>query len=48
VVGRTLKDAPELDLIVWQGGKYREVRPNVPGHLFGVDIPDYSPYPQAQ
>jgi hypothetical protein len=41
---RTLKNTPELDLILWQGDAYHELRPNVPGHLFGVDIGDYSPY----
>jgi hypothetical protein len=42
--GRTLKDTPQLDLIVWQGDGYHELHPYVPGHLFGVDIGDYSPY----
>jgi tetratricopeptide (TPR) repeat protein len=41
--GRNLKDTPELDLIVWQGDAYRELRPNLPGHLFGADIGNYSP-----
>jgi hypothetical protein len=47
VFGRTLKDTQELDLIVWQGDGYRELKPNILGHLFGVDIGDYSPYSQA-
>ena len=41
--GRALKDAPELDLIVWQGNGYHEITASPPGHLFGVDIHDYSP-----
>jgi tetratricopeptide (TPR) repeat protein len=41
---RTLKDTPELDLIVWQGDAYHELRPYVSGHLFGVNIADYNPY----
>jgi len=41
---RTLKDTLELDLIVWQGDAYHELRPYVPGHLFGVNIADYNPY----
>jgi tetratricopeptide (TPR) repeat protein len=40
---RGLKDTPELDLIVWHGGAYREFKPSPPNHLFGVDIDDYSP-----
>ncbi len=45
--GRTLKDTPELDIIVWQGDAYHELKPSVPGHLFGVNIDDYNPYSQA-
>ena len=40
--GRDMKDT-ELELIVWQGDAYHEIRANPPGHLFGVDIGDYSP-----
>lgn len=32
-----------LDLIVWQGGRYREFTPNPPNHLFGVEMGDYPP-----
>jgi len=40
--GRGLKDTPELDLIVWQCDAYREFKPNLPGHLFKVDMKDYT------
>jgi tetratricopeptide (TPR) repeat protein len=39
--GRLSKDTPELDLIVWQGGAYREFKPSPPQHLFGVDLANY-------
>jgi tetratricopeptide (TPR) repeat protein len=39
---RTLKETPEMDLIVWQGNAYREIAANPPRHLFGVDIDTYS------
>jgi tetratricopeptide (TPR) repeat protein len=32
---------PELDLIVWQGDEYREIKANPPNHRFGVDIGNY-------
>jgi hypothetical protein len=35
--------APVLDLIVWQGSSYHEVRANPPNHQFGVDFGDYRP-----
>ena len=41
--GRNLKDTRDLDLIVWQGGSYREVTASPPKHLFGVSIENYSP-----
>lgn len=41
--GRELKSAPELDLIVWQGDAYREFKPSVPDHRFGLDFGDYPP-----
>lgn len=40
--GRGLKDTPELDLIVWQDGAYREFKPSLPTHRFGVDMGDYT------
>lgn len=40
--GRDLKSTPDLDLIVWQYHRtYREFKPNVPGHRFGVAFGDY-------
>jgi tetratricopeptide (TPR) repeat protein len=39
--GRELTSTPEMDLIVWQGDAYHELKPSVPGHRFGVDIGDY-------
>jgi len=34
---------PELDLIVWQGSAYHEIKASPPNHLFGVDFVDYRP-----
>ena len=34
---------PELDLIVWQGSAYHEIKASPPNHLFGVDFGDYQP-----
>ena len=39
--GRGLKDTPELDLIVWQGDGYHELKPAPPNHLFGADFGDF-------
>jgi tetratricopeptide (TPR) repeat protein len=41
--GRGMRGVPELDLIVWQGDGYREIKASPPNHLFGVDIGDYTP-----
>jgi hypothetical protein len=41
IYGRELKQTPELDLIVWHGGAYREFKPSPPRHRFGVDFGDY-------
>ncbi len=41
--GRELKDTPEMDLIVWQGGAYHEFKASPPNHLFGLDFRDYLP-----
>jgi hypothetical protein len=43
IYGRDLKNTPELDLIVWQGDAYRELKPGPPEHRFGVDFGDYRP-----
>jgi tetratricopeptide (TPR) repeat protein len=40
--GRSLKETPALDLIVWQGDAYREITASPPKHLFGVNIDNYS------
>jgi tetratricopeptide (TPR) repeat protein len=34
-------DSPELDLIVWQGTGYHEIKASPPKHLFGADFGDY-------
>ena len=31
----------EMDLIVWQGSSYREIKASPPNHKFGVDFGDY-------
>jgi tetratricopeptide (TPR) repeat protein len=33
---------PEMDLIVWQGDAYHEIKASPPNHRFGVDFGDYS------
>jgi len=40
---RDSKQSPELDLIVWQGSAYREIKASPPNHRFGVDFGDYKP-----
>lgn len=40
---RGLLAGPELDLIVWQGGNYHEIKASPPDHRFGVDFGDYRP-----
>jgi hypothetical protein len=40
---RGLKSSPEMDLVVWQGDAYREVKASPPNHLFGVPMGDYLP-----
>ena len=39
---RDSDDNPELDLIVWQDGKYKEIKTSPPRRRFGVNIVDYS------
>jgi S1-C subfamily serine protease len=36
-------DTPDLDLIVWQGNAYHEIKASPPNHRFGVDFGDYKP-----
>ena len=43
VYGRDLKTTPELDLIVWHDGAYREFKASPPSHRFGVPFGDYVP-----
>jgi tetratricopeptide (TPR) repeat protein len=40
---RDSQEAPELDLIVWQGNAYREIKSSPPNRRFGVDFGDYKP-----
>jgi hypothetical protein len=35
---------PEMDLVVWQGDAYREIKASPPNHMFGVDMGDYLPH----
>ena len=39
--GREVKSTPELDLIVWQGDAYHEIKSSPPDHRFGVAFGDY-------
>jgi hypothetical protein len=32
---------PELDLIVWQGNAFHEIKASPPDHRFGVDFGDF-------
>ena len=38
---RDLISGPELDVIVWQGKSYNEIKASPPQHLFGVNFGDY-------
>jgi hypothetical protein len=38
---RDLQTSPELDLIVWQGNAYHEIKASPPERRFGVDFGDY-------
>lgn len=40
---RDSQEAPELDLIVWQGNAYHEIKSSPPNRRFGVDFGDYKP-----
>ena len=40
---RDSESVPVLDLIVWQGTEYHEIKANPPNHLFGTDFGDYRP-----
>ena len=34
----SLVNGPELDLTVWQGDGYHQIKASPPNHLFGVDF----------
>jgi tetratricopeptide (TPR) repeat protein len=38
---RSLSDSPEMEIILWDGQIYREIKANRPGRLFGVGMQDY-------
>lgn len=38
---RSATDTPEMELIVWQGDAYREIKSSPPNHKFGVGILNY-------
>jgi len=38
---RSLSDAPEMQLIVWDGSRYRVTDGKLPGRKFGVEMVDY-------
>lgn len=40
---RDSQTVPELDLIVWQGSAYHEIKANPPNHRFGVEFGNYQP-----
>jgi tetratricopeptide (TPR) repeat protein len=40
---RELSSSPELDLIVWQGDSYHEIKASLSNHRFGVNMGDYKP-----
>jgi tetratricopeptide (TPR) repeat protein len=40
---RGLGDEPQLNLIVWQGKQYREIKATPPKRTFGVNLPTYAP-----
>jgi S1-C subfamily serine protease len=42
---RELNEDPVLDLVVWSGNKYEELKPNLPGHRFHSDLSNYTPGP---
>jgi tetratricopeptide (TPR) repeat protein len=40
--GRQVKLDPEMDLIVWHGDRYTEIKTSPPNHRFGGDMGDYA------
>lgn len=44
---RDFLTSPELDLVVWQGNAYHEIKTSPPKHLFGVDMRSYKPITPA-
>ncbi len=41
--GRESSANPEMDLVVWQGQEYHEIKASPPNHRFGVSFVDYVP-----
>lgn len=39
--GRNFDSRPEMNLIVWQGGQYRELKASPPNHRFGANFTDF-------
>jgi tetratricopeptide (TPR) repeat protein len=39
--GRDFNTGPEMDLIIWQGNRYNEIKASPPNHRFGGDFGDY-------
>jgi tetratricopeptide (TPR) repeat protein len=42
ICGLKVDTGPEMDLIVWQGNRYSEIKTSPPGHHFGGKFVDYS------
>jgi tetratricopeptide (TPR) repeat protein len=40
---RDSQSYPDMDLIVWQGDGYHEIKASPPNHRFGVNVDDYNP-----
>jgi tetratricopeptide (TPR) repeat protein len=40
-VAREMSQTPEMDLIIWQGNNYREIKASPPSRRFGGDFGDY-------
>jgi hypothetical protein len=42
---RDLNGDPVLDLVVWRGDKYEELKPSLPSHRFNAELSNYTPGP---
>jgi hypothetical protein len=40
-IARAVASEPKMNLIVWDGAKYRSLEIEVPGRKFGVNLGDY-------